>query len=150
MCLWNIVGAFESIWRCVQVELMKALWWWIYLPHCFFNGDGRFMENNKQVKGQQTTMLLLKDLARRGDTPPWGKDHSENDGTTTICLNMMKNDPVWQCWKVIWDGVKQLGIMWKNYGQHLKLFTILNSKSQNQRWDNFFINSYVKTMKTKP
>lgn len=48
-------------------------------------------------------------------------------------LNMMRNDPIWQCWKVIWDGIKQLVIMWKSYGQHLKHLKILNPKSKNQR-----------------
>ena len=32
----------------------------------------------------QANLLLLKDLARKGNTPPGGKNHLENDGRTTI------------------------------------------------------------------
>jgi hypothetical protein len=53
VCLWKLVGALETIWRCIQVGEMKALWrwWWADLPNRLCFKVGQSMEGNEQVGG---------------------------------------------------------------------------------------------------
>ena len=141
LCLWKIMGALITIWKCIQVGEMEGLWWWRWmnLPNylCLMAVDNPRMTTNKWevmklqlrnlVKDWKMTFLLLRASAMNGNIPRGSGDHSENGGEPhfpSIQWGKGQCGNVWRSFELEWQRLKVKDIEGKCKGLEEKVFWI--------------------------